>query len=85
MYNQRRPSRAAAVFIDNNAQAHRVSQVDVVTVVRIRCLDWPGQSPIEHPWDILKLRIRSQHPAPQNIRELKTVITPNFNVFPKKS
>lgn len=78
-----------AVFMDDNARAHRAGDVDAyLSEVGIRRLDWPARSPdlnpIEHLWDFLKRRVRAVHPAPQNIRELKIAITAEWERIPQE-
>lgn len=79
-----------SIFMDDNARAHRSRDVEAyVQEVGIRRLDWPARSPdlnpIEHVWDVLKRRVRSVQPAPQTIRELKNVITAEWERIPQAS
>lgn len=77
-----------AIYMDDNARAHRSGDVDAyMQEVGIRRLDWPARSPdlnpIEHVWDLLKRRVRSVQPPPQNIRELKRVISTEWEHIPQ--
>lgn len=77
-----------SIFMDDNARPHRSGDVEAyMQEVGIRRLDWPARSPdlnpIEHVWDVLKRRVRSVQPAPQNIRELKRVIAEEWERIPQ--
>lgn len=77
-----------AIYMDDNARAHRSGDVDAyMQEVGIRRLDWPARSPdlnpIEHVWDLLKRRVRTAQPPPQNIRELKRVISAEWEHIPQ--
>lgn len=79
-----------SIFMDDNARAHRSGDVEAYMLeVGIRRLDWPARSPdlnpIEHVWDVLKRRVRSVQPAPQTIRELKNVITAEWERIPQET
>jgi len=77
-----------AVFMDDNAPAHRARLVDQFLqqagVVR---MDWPASSPdlnpIENFWDALERRVQENHPPPQTLQQLWGFLQAEWQAAPQ--
>ena len=78
-------------YQQDNAPAHRAILTqnflnqNGVNVLR----PWPAVSPdlnpIEHIWDQMKRTLRSMHPAPQNLPQLRAALTNIWNNIPQRN
>jgi hypothetical protein len=81
------------IFQQDNAPCHRAGVVQNWLEEHsgeFRRMVWPPRSPdmnpIEHLWDVVERSIRTQNPAPTNIRELWAAIqTAWLNISPESS
>ena len=78
-------------FQQDNAPAHRARLTqDFLNQNGVNVLrPWPAVSPdlnpIEHVWDQMKRTLRSVHPAPQNLPQLRVTLTNIWNNIPQRN
>lgn len=77
-----------AVFQDDNARPHRAHIVtDFLQQHNIMRMEWPSCSPdlnpIEHLWDVLGRRLRSNHPPAVNLNQLHEFLQQEWERIPQ--
>ena len=79
-----------AILQDDNATPHRARLVDTfLRQSNITRMDWPANSPdlnpIEHVWDMLDRRVRSNHPPPGNLQQLLGLLQLEWQAIPQRN
>jgi transposase len=77
-----------AILPDDNARPHRaIVANNFVQAAQINRMDWPPNSPdlnpIEHVWDELDRRARSNHPIPANANQLLQMLQAEWQALPQ--
>ena len=77
-----------AVFQDDNARPHRARVVtDFLRQNNVNRMDWPAYSPdlnpIEHAWDELGRRLRSNHAPPNSRAQLAQMLVAEWQAIPQ--
>ena len=77
-----------AIFQDDKTPAHRAHVVtDYLEENGVNRMVWPACSPdlnlIEHVWDILGRRIRSNHPPPGTLARLVEILQTEWAAIPQ--
>ena len=77
-----------AIFQDDNAPAHRARLVtNFLGQQNVNRMIWPACSPdlnpIEHLWDVLGQRLRSNHAPPATLARLTQILQMEWNAIPQ--
>ena len=77
-----------AIFQDDNAPAHRARVVnDFLQQNQVVRMVWPACSPdlnpIEHLWDVLGRRVRSNNPPPATLARLDQILHAEWAAIPR--
>ena len=77
------------MFMDDNARPHRTRIVQhFLQQEAVQTIPWPAMSldmnPIEHVWDFIGRKIYQRNPKCQNIDELRTAISQEWQQFPQQ-
>ena len=77
------------ILMQDNARAHSAQSVQAyLSHVGIPVMQWPANSPdmnpIEHVWDLLKRRVKSRMPPPNNLNELGNALLEEWERLPQE-
>ncbi|CAK1601121.1 unnamed protein product [Parnassius mnemosyne] len=77
------------ILMQDNARAHSAQSAQAyLSHVGIPVMQWPANSPdmnpIEHVWDLLKRRVKSRMPPPNNLNELGNALLEEWERLPQE-